>query len=217
MFKFITAITIITQTFALELTHDNYDEKTAGKTVFIKHYAPWCGHCKSMAPAWKTLMDEYVDSEIVVVGEVDCIGTGKKLCETHSISGFPAIRYGHPSELQDYVGGRDVGSLREFVAAMGPPCNVNTLENCSLEQVEDIKEFSSSTVEELQLIVSMYETEVANIGATFKEAVNKLQGSYNLLTKTKDQSLAALVTSTKINTVKNILNKDKIQVEKNDL
>ena len=170
-----------------------------------------------MAKSWATVMDEYVDSEIVVVAEVDCIGTGKKLCETHGVSGFPAIRYGHPSELQDYVGGRDVGSLRDFAAAMLPPCNVNTLENCSLEQVEDIKEFSSSTVEELQLIVSMYETEVANIGATFKEAVNKLQGSYNLLTKTKDQSLAALVTSTKINTVKNILNKDKIQVEKNDL
>jgi len=170
-----------------------------------------------MAGSWKTVMDEYADSEIVTVAEVDCIGTGKKLCETHSISGFPAIRYGDPSELQDYVGGRDVGSLREFAATLLPPCNVNTLENCSLEQVEDIKEFSSSTVEELQLIVSMYETEVANIGATFKEAVNKLQGSYNLLTKTKDQSLAALVTSTKINMVKNILNKDKIQVEKNDL
>jgi len=31
----------VTTAFALELTADNWDEKTAGKTVFIKFLAPW--------------------------------------------------------------------------------------------------------------------------------------------------------------------------------
>ena len=28
---------------AIELTPDNFDAETAGKTVLIKFFAPWCG------------------------------------------------------------------------------------------------------------------------------------------------------------------------------
>jgi len=41
--KYITSIllSLLAVTNAVELTPDNYDEKTAGKTVFIKFQAPW--------------------------------------------------------------------------------------------------------------------------------------------------------------------------------
>jgi len=41
---------------AIELTADNFDAETAGKTVFIKFLAPWWGHCKKMKPDWDKLM-----------------------------------------------------------------------------------------------------------------------------------------------------------------
>jgi hypothetical protein len=43
---------------AVELDSDNYDDLTAGKTVFIKFQAPWWGHCKvSTVFSWsKTLL-----------------------------------------------------------------------------------------------------------------------------------------------------------------
>lgn len=31
-------------TSAIELTPDNYDAETAGKTIFVKFFAPWCGY-----------------------------------------------------------------------------------------------------------------------------------------------------------------------------
>jgi protein disulfide isomerase family A protein 2 len=40
--------------------------------VFIKFFAPWCGHCQEIAPAWAKLMDEFKDSKTALVGEMDC-------------------------------------------------------------------------------------------------------------------------------------------------
>ena len=40
------------------------------KPWFLKFYAPWCGHCKLLAPLWKDLYNEYGDH--VNVAKVDC-------------------------------------------------------------------------------------------------------------------------------------------------
>lgn len=66
---------------AIELNPSNWDDLTAGKTVFIKFFAPWCGHCKKMKPDWDKLMNEYENHESVLVGEVDCTAAGKSLCD----------------------------------------------------------------------------------------------------------------------------------------
>ena len=39
-----------------------------------------CGHCKSMAPAWNELMEEYDGHASALVAKVDCTAGGKDLC-----------------------------------------------------------------------------------------------------------------------------------------
>ena len=81
-----TAALACSTTTGLELTTKNFEEMTAGKTVFIKFFAPWCGHCKAMGPDWEKLMTEYKDHDVALVAEVDCTSdTGDELCEKFNV------------------------------------------------------------------------------------------------------------------------------------
>eukprot|EP00959_Pyramimonas_sp_CCMP1952_P209317 4378888-Pyramimonas_sp.AAC.1 len=70
--RLLIAIALFVGASATDLTPANYGELSAGKTVFLKFFAPWCGHCKAMKPAWDKLMSEYKDHKSILVAEVDC-------------------------------------------------------------------------------------------------------------------------------------------------
>lgn len=44
--------------------------KASGRPWFIKFYAPWCGFCKKLAPAWVEMAKDLKHQ--VDVGEVNC-------------------------------------------------------------------------------------------------------------------------------------------------
>ncbi|KAI2499132.1 intramolecular oxidoreductase [Fragilaria crotonensis] len=76
---FLSVLTVVSGD-GLHLTADNYDLLTADKSVFIKYYAPWCGHCKKLAPEWDKLAADWVDSPMGLVAEVDCTSPDGKNC-----------------------------------------------------------------------------------------------------------------------------------------
>ena len=53
------------------ITDDSMDaELEVGSPIFVKFYAPWCRHCKKLAPTWNELAK--VDLNGTRVGDVDC-------------------------------------------------------------------------------------------------------------------------------------------------
>lgn len=156
------------------LNENNYAELTAGKSVFLKFFAPWCGHCKAMAPDWSELTEDFAGSPSALVSKVDCTADGQSLCQANGVTGYPTIMYGDPNDLQKYEGGRDLGSLKEFAADnLGPTCSPENRDLCEETQLEKMSKFEGWTMEKLNKYIAKKDSEIA----TTKDDLEAIQES----------------------------------------
>eukprot|EP00579_Thalassiosira_antarctica_P008899 CAMPEP_0201881890 /NCGR_PEP_ID=MMETSP0902-20130614/12526_1 /ASSEMBLY_ACC=CAM_ASM_000551 /TAXON_ID=420261 /ORGANISM="Thalassiosira antarctica, Strain CCMP982" /LENGTH=217 /DNA_ID=CAMNT_0048410191 /DNA_START=25 /DNA_END=678 /DNA_ORIENTATION=+ len=196
-------------TSALELSSDNYEAQTAGKSVFLKFFAPWCGHCKKLKPDWDKLMDEFSGSSSQLVADVDCTAEGKPLCDANGVKGYPTLKYGDPSDLQDYKGGRSLGELKTFVEEeLKPLCSVSNIDLCDADKKAEIEGYMGMTTAELEAAVAAEEKKIADAEEFFKAEVQKLQDTYSKLNEDKEK-IEAEVKSSGLGLMKSVLKSPK--------
>merc|ERR1719362_438548 len=86
-------------------------------------------------------MAEYKDHKSILIADVDCTTGGKSLCEEVGVQGYPTIKHGDPSSLEDYEGGRSFDQLKKFAAEnLGPKCGPDNLDLCDAENKAKIEE-----------------------------------------------------------------------------
>lgn len=92
------------------------------KDVLLEFYAPWCGHCKNLAPKYEELAKLYFDNpefaSKVIVAKVDA--TANDIPD--EIQGFPTIKLfpaGKKDAPVDYQGSRTVEDLANFIRDNG--------------------------------------------------------------------------------------------------
>jgi len=181
---------------AIELTGDNYDASVAGKTVFLKFYAPWCGHCKKIAPDWEKLEKEWEGHAVGFVGSVDCAGDGKSVCDANGIQGFPTLKWGDPSALEDYQGGRTFSDLNTWAKEnLKPVCSVSNIALCDDEKKALIAKYQAMDSAALKAAVDAAEGAIAKAEKDFQEEVGKLQKAYEGLNTAKEADIAKVKSS----------------------
>merc|ERR1712226_821009 len=84
------------------------------KHVFVEFYAPWCGHCKSLAPIWDDLGKKFEDNKDIVIAKMD--STANEVADV-AISGFPTLKLfkKDTNEILEYSGARELDNLVKFI------------------------------------------------------------------------------------------------------
>lgn len=102
----------------LDLIPDNFDSVVlkSGKPTLVEFFAPWCGHCKNLAPVYEDLASSFASSKDVQIAKVDA-DAEKELGRRFGVQGFPTLKFfdGKSDTPTDYSSGRDLESLTNFI------------------------------------------------------------------------------------------------------
>lgn len=100
---------MVAKTFESDLNNNTKDH-------FIKMYAPWCGHCKKLAPLWDEIAEIYKDVQDLVIAKFDATANDIPL-DQFQIEGFPTLFYVPKGQLKPipYEGARTKEAIIKFI------------------------------------------------------------------------------------------------------
>eukprot|EP00741_Cyanophora_paradoxa_P003436 tig00000704_g3339.t1 len=130
------------------LTAKNFKEKVlaSDEPVLVEFFAPWCGHCKALAPEYEKAAKNL--KGIVRIAAVDCdVEANKPLAAEYGIKGFPTIKL-FPAEgkknpyrkgeyqktPEDYNGPRTAKPIADFALNALPSKHVLPVTSKNLEK-----------------------------------------------------------------------------------
>jgi len=106
----------------MTLGHDNFDSViNSHDLVMVKFYAPWCGHCKSMAPAYEQAARSLKNTNWKLAELDATVSENTPIVQRYGVRGYPTIKVfkGNQYNHVDYSGDRSKEDLLRFIREQG--------------------------------------------------------------------------------------------------
>jgi len=110
------------------ITDDTWEQVLSENPVaLVEFYAPWCGHCKTLAPEYEILATEFKDED-VLIAKVDCT-ENEAIAQAQGVRGFPTLKFFKGDAVFEYQGERTAAALSAWIRKRsGPPAVTLTSE-----------------------------------------------------------------------------------------
>jgi len=104
--------------FVVDLSDSNFEQiaLSQSKAVMVEFYAPWCGHCKSLAPKYEKLANIFAGENNVVIAKLDATEY-PEISQRYEVTGYPTVKFfpfGSTVPVS-YEGPREVESMSEYL------------------------------------------------------------------------------------------------------
>ncbi|EGR27903.1 protein disulfide isomerase family protein, putative [Ichthyophthirius multifiliis] len=125
-------------TKVVQLTKNNFESLVLQSDDFwlVEFYAPWCGHCKNLAPEWEKAAIAL--KGYAKIGAVD-MTQEQEVGSPYDIKGFPTIKFfvGNKQSPQDYNGGRTAKDIITFLFNEQKKVALNRLKSPKQQQANN--------------------------------------------------------------------------------
>ncbi|KAG0170339.1 protein disulfide-isomerase precursor [Apophysomyces sp. BC1034] len=170
--------TVLADSDVISLTKDDFDKQVLGEDLMlVEFFAPWCGHCKALAPEYEKAATE-LKPKNVKLAKVDCT-ENQDLCQDYEVRGYPTLKLFRKGDTTEYKGPRKADGIVSYMQKQAAPA-------LSAVTPENFEEFKTSD----RVVVVGY---AASTDEASKETLQKLANSLRddyLFGLTTDEALA---------------------------
>ncbi|OBS64550.1 hypothetical protein A6R68_06901 [Neotoma lepida] len=155
----------------LSLTKDNFDDVVNNADIIlVEFYAPWCGHCKKLAPEYEKAAKELSKrSPPIPLAKVDATEQ-TDLAKRFDVSGYPTLKIFRKGRPFDYNGPREkYGIVDYMIEQSGPPSK----EILNLKQVQEFLKDGDDIV-----IIGVFQGDSDPAYLQYQDAANNLREDY---------------------------------------
>ncbi|EEB05283.1 protein disulfide isomerase [Schizosaccharomyces japonicus yFS275] len=165
-FALLTGLASLVSAEVPSLNEDSLNELVKTEPlVMVKFFAPWCGHCKNLAPEYEAAAEQLKEEDIELV-EVDCTQEAE-FCQKSGVRGYPTLQVYHNGEnVGTYSGARKQDAIVKYMQKLLLPA-VTPVTN------ENVKDFIS---QDQFTVVGLFDDDKKN--ETFTNLAEKLRDDY---------------------------------------
>lgn len=164
------------------------------KHLLVKFVAPWCGHCKSLAPAYAAAAKQLAESNSEIkLASVDAT-IEQDLAQKFDVKGYPTIKFFSDGTTFEYTGGRTQDDLLSWLKKKTGPAadQLNTVDDLNkLKKAGDV------------VVIGAFEDLQSDAAVTFLQVAKTVDGILFGITSNNDVFKELQVTKDAVVLLKN--------------